>query len=132
LTTGRDLLSYFPQRLSDEELREKLREPWKIHGARVTRDFRRRRPGQRPVCWWWYSAPEPRPIAPDPDGVRWLSWEERDLFQNLLDLSVLVKHGLVTVEEQAVLDRQAAETKRMALKMIKDRAAEEPKDPSVN
>jgi hypothetical protein len=131
---GRDMFGYFHQRLSDEELRERLREPWKIHGERVTRDFMRRHAaGQRPTCWWWYNVPEPRLIAPDPDGKFLQSWEERDSYQLLLDRSLLIKHGLLTDEEQKAIEIEAAETKRMYEEMKKERAKEDdPPDSKVN
>jgi hypothetical protein len=126
LETGSDLLNYFGRKLSDEELREKLREQWRRHGARVTRRFIARHPGQRPACWWWFEAPAPRLVAPPPDGDRWRNWEERDLFQRLLDELFLMQHGLLTARERRVLDKEAAAVKRMA-----DELEKHPPDPVV-
>jgi hypothetical protein len=114
--TGRDILGHFSPRLSDEELREKLREPWRRHGARVTRDFVRRHPGQRPACWWWFDAPpEPRPRAPEPNpDSATKTWEERDFLQAFLDRCFLTKHGLLTVAERRILEAQDDEWMRLA------------------
>ncbi len=54
LETGCDPLGYFTPRLSAQELIERLSEPWQRFGTRVTRDFVRRHPGQRPWAWWQF------------------------------------------------------------------------------
>jgi hypothetical protein len=121
LETGSDALGYFSPRLSPEELRERLREPWRRFGARVTRDYAKRRPGRRPACWWWYDAPEPRPVAPEPGttpAVR--DWTERDLFQALLDQCFLIQHGLLTATEKEALARELAESRRLLENMAEE------------
>lgn len=110
LETGTDL---FGPRLSEDESREKFRGAWRRHGARVTRDFVRRHPGQRPWGWWVFEAPAPRLIAPEPDGVRWRNWEERSLFQRLLDTTFLYKHGLMGAEEHEILEKETIAWRRL-------------------
>lgn len=114
LETGSDALGYFSPRLSPKELKERLREPWRRFGARVTRDFMKRHgPGERPWGFWTYDAPEPRFIAPPPDGDKVRTWEESDLLQSLFDQALLIKHGLLAVSEQKTIERQNLEFRRL-------------------
>ncbi len=81
LESGRDAMRYFDGPLSDAELRERLRPLWQRFGSRVTKDFARRHPGQRPACWWWFEAPEPRPVAPKPNGSYPKNWRSETFFR---------------------------------------------------
>lgn len=41
---------------------------WDAHAGELTEEYARKRPGQRPLAWWHWSAPGdlPRPEVPDP------------------------------------------------------------------
>jgi hypothetical protein len=72
----------------DFEDRDEMREAWQAHGDRLTREYRREHPGERPAAWWAWTRPD---LDPTHRSDR---------------TAVLREEGLLTDEEIDALNRK--------------------------
>ena len=110
LEMGHDRLSglFYGQKLSEEEVEKRMDALWKIHGAAVTRRFIEQFPGQRPRLWWKHDSPEPRPLLRPANGFA-EAWAAARKQQRIEEQALLIRHDLLSVEEQAAIKKEATE-----------------------
>lgn len=82
LSSGRDLLGFFPGRLSEKELCEAWRECWEPHAEEVAARYQDRT--TKAMSWWWFSAP---PGLRIPFG---------EILSKTQQRKILLEHGLLT------------------------------------
>src|ERR1700687_461685 len=99
LEAGRDIFGAFDH-LSPAAVERELDKLWKIHGAEVLAVYIARFPTQRPDLWWKHDAPARRPAIAEYDGNDFAAFERARKRQRAEEVSLLVRYGLLTREEQ--------------------------------
>jgi len=107
LELGADMLGFFAG-LNEDQVNEELEALWQLHRDEVLADFVSRRPGERPEMWWRVDSPEPRPPLRPADGSS-EAWAEARKQRRIEEIALLIRHNLLSHEEQAGLRTQEAQ-----------------------
>lgn len=111
LELGDDIVGEFD--ITGDELDQHLARLWKQHRKEVLAGFIVKFPGERPELWWEHDAPEPRPPLGPFESGSFESYEKARHNRRIKEIAVLVRHGLLTREEQAALEAKAKKEGRV-------------------